>query len=108
MLYMIHEAMLGIDDLMSCWNISSMILDEILKEAIVDSTYVLDIEHLESILPRIYGTIFPMNLKPMTTDELETIVLMNCLAMNYANMNCRNENSMVLKTEMKRIKIHDK
>ncbi|KAI3788671.1 hypothetical protein L2E82_01444 [Cichorium intybus] len=43
------EAMLGIDDLMSCWNISSTILDEILETAIADSKYVLDIEHLEKL-----------------------------------------------------------
>ena len=85
-----------------------MILDEIFEIAIVDSKYVQDIEHLESSLPRIYGTLFPMNLKPMTTSEFEAVVLMNWLAMNYANVNCRNKNNMVLETEMKRVKIHGK
>ncbi|KAI3751509.1 hypothetical protein L2E82_22597 [Cichorium intybus] len=99
---------LGSVTLMSCLNISSTIIDEILELAIVDSKAVLDIEHLEDSLPRIYGTIFPMNLKPMTTSKSEAIVLMNWLAMNYATMNCRNKNSMVLKTEMKRMKIHGK
>ncbi|KAI3739372.1 hypothetical protein L2E82_29776 [Cichorium intybus] len=91
---------------MSCLNISSMIMDEISEEAIADSKYVLDIEHLESSLPRIYGTIFPMNLKPMTASEFEAIVRMNWLALNYATMNSRNKNIMVLKSEMKWMKIH--
>ncbi|KAI3690032.1 hypothetical protein L2E82_48007 [Cichorium intybus] len=82
--------------------------NEILETAIADSKYVLDIEHLEGSLPRIYGTIFPMNLKPMTTDGLEAIVLMNWLALIYANMNCRNKNIMVLKAEMKWMEIHGK
>ena len=94
--------------LMSCLNISSTIMDEILELAIANRKCVQDIEHLEGSLPRIYGTLFPMNLKPMTTSEFEAVVLMNWLAMNYANMNCRNKNSMVLKTEMKRVKIHGK
>ncbi|KAI3721556.1 hypothetical protein L2E82_32572 [Cichorium intybus] len=80
--------------------------DEILKVAIADSKDVLDIEHLEGSSPRIYGTIFPINLKPMTTSEFEAIVLINWSATNYANMNCRNKNIMVLKTEMKWTKIH--
>ncbi|KAI3751870.1 hypothetical protein L2E82_22961 [Cichorium intybus] len=74
--------------------------------AISDSKYVLDIEHLEGSLPRIYGTIFPMNLKLMTTSEFEAIVLINWLAMNDANKKCRNKNSMVLKTEVEQMKTY--
>ncbi|KAI3766175.1 hypothetical protein L2E82_16226 [Cichorium intybus] len=69
-------------------------MDEILEVAIANSKHVLDIEHLEGRLPRIYGTIFPMNLKPMTTSEFEAVVLMNWLAMDYANVNCRNKNKL--------------
>ena len=91
---------LGSVTLMSCLNISSTIMDEILELAIANRKYVQDIEHLEGSLPRIYGTIFPINLKPITTSESEAVVLMNWLAMNYANMNCRYMNMMVQKAEM--------
>ncbi|KAI3720980.1 hypothetical protein L2E82_31980 [Cichorium intybus] len=52
--------------------------------AIADSKNVQDIEHLESSLPRIYGTIFPMNLKLMTTCKSEAMELMNWISARLA------------------------
>ncbi|KAI3768413.1 hypothetical protein L2E82_19076 [Cichorium intybus] len=75
----------------------------VLEAAIADSKYVRDTERLEGGQPRIYGIIFLINLELMTTNEV--IVHINRLAMNYANMNCKNMNIMVQKSEVKWMKI---
>ncbi|KAI3721707.1 hypothetical protein L2E82_32725 [Cichorium intybus] len=80
-------------------------MDESLEVAIADGRYVWVSEHMEGCQLKIYGTVFPIDLKPMTTNEFGVIVGMDWLATNYANMNCRNKNITVLSPDGEWIKI---
>ncbi|KAI3723340.1 hypothetical protein L2E82_34842 [Cichorium intybus] len=80
-------------------------MNESLEVAIADGRYVWVSEHLEDCQLKIYGTTFPIDLKPMTTNEFGVIVGMDWLATNYANMDCRNKNITVLSPEGEWIKI---
>ncbi|KAI3768113.1 hypothetical protein L2E82_18545 [Cichorium intybus] len=55
-------------------NIPLTPIDEILEVAVADGRYVSVSEHIEGCQLKIYGTIFPINLKPMTTKEFGVIV----------------------------------
>ncbi|KAI3710291.1 hypothetical protein L2E82_40069 [Cichorium intybus] len=52
-------------------------MDESLEVAIADGRYVWVSEHLEGCQLNIYGTVFPIDLKPMTTNEFGVIVGMD-------------------------------
>ncbi|KAI3723628.1 hypothetical protein L2E82_35379 [Cichorium intybus] len=80
-------------------------MDESLEVAIADGRYVWVSEHLEDCQLKIYGTTFPIDLKPMTIDEFSVIVGMDWLATNYANMDCRNKSITVLSPDGEWIKI---
>ncbi|KAI3493570.1 hypothetical protein L1887_40770 [Cichorium endivia] len=86
-------------------NVSLTPMDESLEVAVADGRYVRVSEHIEGCQLKIYGTTFPIDLKPMTTKEFGVIVGMDWLATNYANMDCRNKNITVLTPEGAWIKI---
>ncbi|KAI3780620.1 hypothetical protein L2E82_10605 [Cichorium intybus] len=80
-------------------------MDESLEVAIADGRYVWVSEHMEGCQLKIYGTVFPIDLKPMTTNEFGVIVGMDWLATNYANVDCRNKSITVLSPEGEWMKI---
>ncbi|KAI3791673.1 hypothetical protein L2E82_05534 [Cichorium intybus] len=77
------------ESLMSRLNVPLTPMEESLEVAVADDRYVWVSEHLEGCQLKIYGTTFPIDLKPMTTNEFGVIVGMDWLATNYANMDCR-------------------
>ncbi|KAI3708785.1 hypothetical protein L2E82_38236 [Cichorium intybus] len=80
-------------------------MDESLEVAIADGRYVWVSEHMEGCQLKIYGTTFPIDLKPMTTNEFGVIVGMDWLATNYVNVDCRNKSITVLSPEGEWMKI---
>ncbi|KAI3700519.1 hypothetical protein L2E82_45150 [Cichorium intybus] len=74
--------------------------------AMADGRYVWVSEHIQGCGLKIYETIFSIYSKSMTTKEFGVIVGIEWLATNHANMDCENNNIVVIAPDGTRIKIH--
>lgn len=80
--------------------------DEIILNKMVNRNRIIIKQQFRECQLEIYGTIFPIELKPITTRDFDLIVGMDCLSLNRGHILCDEKTLLIEAPYGSKIKIH--